>query len=114
MEVVLQVRLTVVTVKVWLMVMTALVGKQMVADGDEVICGSCGGKVNVGGNENNRGCGGGTDGGGCETEAYDDGCRGGIDGGGCGDEVEGGNIKDEADGGGCGGEIDRGGVVGGE
>ena len=86
----------------------------MVADGDEVIRGSCGGKVNVGGNENNRGCGGGTDGGGCETKAYDDGCRGDIDGGGCGDEVEGSNIKDEADGGGCGGEIDRGGVVGGE
>ena len=65
---------------------------------NEVDCGSCGGKVNVGGNEVNRGCGYGGD----------------IDGGSCGDEVEGGDIKDEADGGGCGGEIDRVGGVDGE
>ena len=62
---------------------------------NEVHCGSCGGKVNVVGNEVSRGCGYGGD----------------IDGGSCGDEVEGGDIKDEANGGGCGGEIDRGGVV---
>ena len=46
---------------------------------DKVDCGSCGGKVNVGGNEFNRGCG----------------CGGDIDGGSCEDKVEGGDIKDE-------------------
>ena len=78
---------------------------------DEVECSSCGGKVNIGGNEVNRGCGSGADGSGCKTEADDDGYGDYIDGVGCGDEVEGGDIKDEPDGGGCGGEIDRGGVA---
>ena len=81
---------------------------------DEVDCGSCGCKVNVGGNEVNRGCGGGIDGSGSETEADDDRCGGDIDGDGCGGEVEGGDSKDEADGGGCGSEIDRRGDVHGE
>ena len=52
---------------------------------DEVDCGSYGGEVNVRGNEVNRGCGGGTDSSGSETEADDDGCGGDIDGGGFGD-----------------------------
>ena len=81
---------------------------------DEAECGSCGGKVNIVGNEVNRGCGGGTDGSGYETEADDDGWGGDTDGDNCGDKVEGGNIKDEADGGGCGGEIDCGGFADGE
>ena len=81
---------------------------------DDADYGSCGGKVNAGGNEVNRGCGGRADGSSCETEVDEDGSRGDIDGGSCGDEVEGGDIKDEADGGDCGGEIDRGGVVDGE
>ena len=81
---------------------------------DEVDCGRCRCKVNVCGNEVNGGCGGGTDGSACETEADDDGSVGDIDGGGCGDEVEVADIKDEADGGGYGGEIDRRGGVDGE
>ena len=40
---------------------------------DEVGCSSCGGKVNIGGSEVNRGCGSGADGSGCKTEADDDG-----------------------------------------
>ena len=92
--------------KAWLIVMAVLGEKQMVAALEM--------RLIVGGNEVNRGCGGGADGNSCETEADDDGCRGNNDGSSCGDEIEGDDIKDEADGGGCGGEIDCGGVVDGE
>ena len=92
--------------------------QKMVADvgcfSDQVDCGSCGSKININGNEVNKGCGGGAVGSGCETEANSDGCGGDIDGGSWRDEFEGGDIKDEADGGGCGGEIGRGGVDDGE
>ena len=92
--------------------------RKMVADGgcfsNQVDCGNCGGKVNISGNEVNKGCGGGADGSGCETKADNDGCGGDIDGGSWRDEFEGGDIKDEADGGGCGGEIGRGGIDDGE
>ena len=74
----------------------------------------CSGGETDGGNEVNRGCGGGADGNSCESEADDDGCRGDNDGGSCRDAIEGGDIKDDADGGGCGGEIDCGGAVDGE